>query len=937
MKKTLFTLITLLTLIFTNCADDDWKKNGTGSNGNGFTLSYTISDLTSVITKSSIDVEEGEDQVNSFYILFFENSTGGTGRFVDAIDVMGSYDVSLGTSAELDITFPEGSSLDNSKEYKLLLCANIKDYLEISGVEDLKTLCDGEKENDVLALLMRISGVAPGLAPEVEQSDNSHRMPMDNLPMGATVVKKANEIVIDVELTRVVTRFDVFCEAEGYELCSASIWNAYAASFIWEGSFTDFTQPRTERYYGVEVNANKEIVGSLYAFENYVSSPSQKDKVTTCLIIGLKNLGSGKVEYFRTNVNVSGITGHQLKRNNVYRTVVRSVNNTGDETERGAYENGELLLDIDISNWLVDDSGIIQIEGQNVLAIPTSDIRLFSQGDKREYCVYTIGNGVPVIESTHLPGHMSASLKLAPGYHENLNFKASILTLEATSGTTDKSENYYVEITFGTMKAPISIIQEGVAGDYVNLSTYELPAFPSQGGEESEEIIITSSDRWSAEIAYGDYFSFSPDVLEKEMYGYSESGFSIYTLQDNPFQETRYCFVKVYLTDKPGVSYIVVLQQEAWDGKYLTVSPKSVPFVLAAGGSSDPITIEASGDWSATVTTEGNDAGFNGNLLLKTIDGVGNGDFTIVFPELTSENVIPQAVVTVKLKNTQLEESIIVYQASISEYGILVCTNTYGVGTLAIAASGSDKQHHDYYVYNLGLNMRNTSLFGSQVDSKVYVPGGFQFIKQGFNNEMIERASIFQATSYPDANEIARVKAVMATDDKKFLIFSHRTTAIDNTLKNFGMSSGYTIKSISSSNTKKAYTINQDYITHPLVQYLVKDGPFTINTGALNTANIILSSRGNETTRGLSDWPSTFVPVIMNSGTGYCVFGFDLTHRFVWISDPAIFGSNTSGSNYLNYNNYLNNNSENVAFLNNFISFLAEVTQFGSSFLDRFR
>lgn len=26
MKKTLFTLITLLILIFTNCADDDWKK-----------------------------------------------------------------------------------------------------------------------------------------------------------------------------------------------------------------------------------------------------------------------------------------------------------------------------------------------------------------------------------------------------------------------------------------------------------------------------------------------------------------------------------------------------------------------------------------------------------------------------------------------------------------------------------------------------------------------------------------------------------------------------------------------------------------------------------------------------------------------------------------------------------------------------------------------
>ncbi|MCC8143728.1 MAG: hypothetical protein LUD02_08340 [Tannerellaceae bacterium] len=196
--------------------------------------------------------------------------------------------------------------------------------------------------------------------------------------------------MVEADLIRIVSRFDVSNVADGYELYSASIWNAYPVANIWDGNFVEFTEDRTERYYGVNAN-NNEIVGSLYAFENFVSNPSQKDKVTTCLIIGLTNKATGKIEYFRANINGAGDIGHQLNRNHAYRMVIKSVNSTGDENERGAYENGELLLDINFNDWILDEGGIIQIEGDNVLAIPTSEIKLFGQGDVREYYVYTIG------------------------------------------------------------------------------------------------------------------------------------------------------------------------------------------------------------------------------------------------------------------------------------------------------------------------------------------------------------------------------------------------------------------------------------------------------------------------------------------------------------------------------------------------------------------
>ncbi|MCD7977597.1 MAG: hypothetical protein LUG51_10735 [Tannerellaceae bacterium] len=535
-----------------------------------------------------------------------------------------------------------------------------------------------------------------------------------------------------MELIRAVSRFDVYNEAAGYELVSASIWNAYTASFIWEGSFTDFTQPRTERYYGVGVNDNKEIVGSLYAFENYVSSPEQKDNVTTCLIVGLKNLTSGKTKYFRTNVNVSRINGHQLKRNNVYTTIVKSVRGEGDETEREAYENSDMLLEIDVHSWILDDSGIIQIEGENVLAIPTSKAKLFAQGDTREYYVYTIGQGVPSIKSKNLPGHIQATLKLAPGYSENANFKTSILTFEAASGTTD-NDIYHIELSFSTLSASIVVEQEGGNADYVNLDSYAMIQLQGFAGDVSRVVKVTSSDNWVAEIAYGNYFSFIPGSVQSRIEGASGGHFTIYTAQDNFAGGVRYCFVKIYLADKPEISRVIVMEQkgENLGEHYLFITPNTFEDMPASGGSTAPITIYSSGAWKGEVIAYENAAAFFEDYpkpvapnLKESLTGQSGNSFVITFNSLVDDLLKPGYVrfrFTLE-SNPSVEQTVTIHQQPITETTPVVHVMLDNVPG---ALYHMDREYVYDYVYQMATDLRKTTVIGNRTIEP------FAFINRG--------------------------------------------------------------------------------------------------------------------------------------------------------------------------------------------------------------
>lgn len=173
-------------------------------------------------------------------------------------------------------------------------------------------------------------------------------------------------------MQRSVARFDVYNSAAGYTLESVSVWNGYPSLFVWNGEPTAFDKAakRIARLYGVESEAGADIVGKLYAYENYVPAPKQNDQVTTCLIIKVRNKQSSTASYHRVNVHPLE-SGQSLKRNNVYKLTVNSVKKEGYATELEAYKGALTSLSYSINYWDMDSHGTVQFDGDNILAIPS--------------------------------------------------------------------------------------------------------------------------------------------------------------------------------------------------------------------------------------------------------------------------------------------------------------------------------------------------------------------------------------------------------------------------------------------------------------------------------------------------------------------------------------------------------------------------------------
>ncbi|GEM_PF-7008209 len=941
MKRTTGILLSILTLFLVSCDRDDW--GGTSGNPNGFHLTYSISNPVSAVTRTSIPLEDEEDTIHSFYLLFFENSTGGTGMFLEAIDLKADEPSGLSVSGNISITFPEDSKLNNSTDYKMLLCANIEEYTTepFQSVEEIRQRFEGYSENEVIHTLMKITGVEDKQDPVAEQTDNSHRIASSNLPMSASALKRANEEKVTIELTRAVSRFDVFCQAPGYELVSASIWNAYTTTTVWESIFNTFGNDRTERYYGVEANENKEIVGSLYAFENYVVSPEQNDPLTTCLIIGLRKEGSDAVEYFRTNVNATSM-GQQLKRNNVYRSTVRSVNGQGEDNERGAYRKADLLIEVDINGWTLDDSGNFHEDGENILAIPTQEVQLSPLGDTREYNIFTLGEGKLEISNQELPENISVTLN------------KNILTITATPCSEPVAG--VVTLRFGVLSGSILIKQNPHDIDFLNLNTYELPLFSSEAGHISSDIQVSASGTWVAEIYNSSYFAFvaEGDTPLTTIEGEAGETFNLQTIEDNTHADTRHCFVLVKLKDIPEVSRVIILSQAGSQAEYLTVSPNVFPTFSGGGGYTDNIIVYASGRFKAELSVNTNvaealfvdaisdgeddddDSGSDGDepeeKTYSSWDSRSNGSntFAIRISALTALNTTAEITLTVYLhSNNSVKETFVIKQNAISSGNLIVQTRKYAK---AGALFNLNRSNTNRYVFNLATNMRNQNLFGPT--GTVNATDGYVFSSKVAIQDITH---IFQVTGSMSASQGRALKTWMDGSDRRFAFVTHNagyaSTSATRLNANFG--TNYAVIDPNISATSSRYFNKNIDLNHPLIAYLL-NGRF----GTVTPGNISLNGKSVQN-RGLTKWPDTFVPIIMGisetsstRGQEVCLFGIDPVMRIIWITDPAIFGSkNTKDSNSMNYPA----GSDHERLLNNFIAWLTEAATYGDDFLDRFR
>ncbi|MDR2129969.1 MAG: hypothetical protein LBP56_02165 [Odoribacteraceae bacterium] len=694
MKNKFFTLlIGGLGLFSVTCQRGEVATPGGDPSPEGFVIDYTVPP-SRVTTYGTVPLEAGEDQINNLYVLFFQETSGGTGSFlgyyqVPTTDAQGN-PAPLSSRGRVRVDFKNIQVTENPLAaqpvtftpggvYSLLLVANVDGFLD-AGVSPLAWIAgmQGKSENAVSsACLLKVCGAA-------DERDNGHTIQRDNLPMSARVKRASGQSAVSVELRRSVCRVDIRSSVSGYQLVSASIWNAYPTTPAWENLLTDYKSPRVPRLYGVTTTA-PEIVGRLYAFENCTSASTRNDSVTTCVILGFTK--NDTVYYYRANVNVTGL-GQRLQRNNVYHLNVKGIHGAGEPCELDAYTSSKFLLDMTVNEWNLDDQGNVLSDGENVLAVPARNIVFTPAAESRSYAIYAAGPGTLELSRSHLPAGITAGLT---GH-----------TLTVTVTANEAEREGFIELRVENLKVVVSIKQTGKLDKYIELSRHDLPAFPGNGIFQMKgEVRVTSSGPWSARI-YGEGFTFQFRGTAQEspvevFHHASGESFTITSLGTNPFLDPRYAFVSVYLDEDPEVHQLLILAQ---DGKtsyefYPALNFPADALVFNAlgtrvgGRERYEVRVGGPGDgmWKVIVPDEHAqhflvhyyDA--NGVYRPAATSLFGHGSFEIVALVNTTGNVINTQVKVVLSENPDSEQAIPVKQ----ERFILSFKNTL---VTAIAATG---------------------------------------------------------------------------------------------------------------------------------------------------------------------------------------------------------------------------------------------------------
>ncbi|MCD8193195.1 MAG: hypothetical protein LUD74_01320 [Tannerellaceae bacterium] len=551
-KYYLYTMLSLLPLAA--CMQEELPA-GKEKEGKELILQYRIEEMGTVDKPGN--ATNGEMNINSLYILFFDYSTNGSGKLVDICGIASDGDLSSQPAGSIYLDLSGQTQLEDT-DYNLLVAANAEYYARakdfnhtIDDIELLiryfKELLDGKTEKEVAgSTFFRL--------------DSGSFVPT-HLPMSGKAIKRAGSRQTEVKLSRSVSRIDVTNEDERYELISASLWNVFPRINIWDNSFTDYTDEKHLNRFAIHYTDNQsdnKITASLYSFENYVPNPQPNDTLTTCLIVGMRRKDDKKqVEYYRINLHPAG-SSHILKRNNLYHVTIRNVLQDGKGNEQDAYTDREIRLSGTIKGWEEDDFSNVQFDGDNILALSFATVNFPAKGGIEEVDILTRGNGEIKIVQQDLPKNIDAKL--------SVNDKKTTLTINAHSAQDEVKG--WVEVQFGNLRATLYITQQGHTSEQISLSQVTLPDFPARTEEytTTQTIEVTATGPWVARL-YNEtgqnWFSFHEEDNETEIKGApgGNNSFAIYLREDNPEAGLRYSFITVSLISNPMVSRMILLTQ----------------------------------------------------------------------------------------------------------------------------------------------------------------------------------------------------------------------------------------------------------------------------------------------------------------------------------------------------------------------------------------
>lgn len=570
-------------ILSSSCMKDDKVKDASADNK--LHVKLEVSGYSTPATRAMVDAEEGEINISSLYLLFFDQSSG---AFVDYIKVDGV------TTMMFDVDLAEYPNIDiNNHYYNILAMANTDgNNYTFYGNRDMDM--DAWVETVVMSGKTQKQAMEEAIA-SVTEGDT---IAPDGLLMSGVFVKPDQSNNLSLLLTRNVVRLDVINQmSSSYDLVTASIWNAYPQTSVWGGTAMDFSAstPRIERFYGLDNSENTvmqgedellgDINGGLYVFENQVVAPDMNDKLTTCLILGLRNRSDGTLSYYRANMNTEG-SPQVLLKNNVYRLRITGISGDGYATEEIAYNGRGTNLEYTVNAWNMDDNGLITQDENSLISLPTKTIKIGRDGGDFDYSIFI---------TSKLPNPAPLSI-MSQMYEPADNgivatINGNIIHVQATELAPEQTERRGIAIlSYAGLQTSINIIQSGEVETFLTVTLPEggIPVFQPFANLSSGLITVEASGPWSAKI-YMDGFSFIEgrsvtEIRSTDVAYVNDDQFRIYTNTANPETSLRQAFVVVSLDSDPeNYSSVIRVAQKPTGAIRVTPEQNSVTFTGTGG------------------------------------------------------------------------------------------------------------------------------------------------------------------------------------------------------------------------------------------------------------------------------------------------------------------------------------------------------------------
>lgn len=538
----IFFSVILFSTLLTGCVREDTPEVDTA--GHVFNISYSFDDpQTRVIATGS------ERQIKDVAIFFYNaNDDPEQETYVDCQAVK----MSPGSSSPGSFPLPLPGTILPGSKYRLIVIGNYKEYApEGLSLEEYASLYNTRTYSQ---MKQKIQGQLPAKGARVVAP-----LPFWGRLLGAD----SNETTltgptpteqlsgVSVRFSRAVARFDVTnLAAARLRIAWVKVCNYPEKGYFYHESLPeqkDIVRGTSDTPAGPPYppgyvipsdlpdsphqNLNK---GGLYAFPNTVTYTAQDDKLTTCLIIagyyqdpkaGTPN--NDRLTYYRANVSENG-ESQVLRRNYVYTIVINSVNKAGAETEEGAMNEKEKVLDCVVDDkWDSDEGNIETDDAGNFLALSRTSVVLGSAKDETALVKVSVKKGAgwtAVWENNadnafRLEKVGSNSFSITTNGENTSLFTPNAALKVALTGITPELSLTVNVTQLSSVSDPRLLMVEGKAGSF----DY---AVPGQGGEASLQVITGSpTSRWKAEADPGLQAMLVPDSYTAPLTG-ANKGFA---------------------------------------------------------------------------------------------------------------------------------------------------------------------------------------------------------------------------------------------------------------------------------------------------------------------------------------------------------------------------------------------------------------------------